>query len=73
MISKVKIKLIYTCIFEVHNFKTRITQNHKIACFVSRCLEYLKKYLWELLNFGNVHFQNLVSAITYHLRIKLMI
>ena len=29
MSSKVKVKLIYTCNFEVHNFKARNTQNEK--------------------------------------------
>ena len=35
MSSKLKVKLIYTCIFEVHKFKMRITPNDKIACFAS--------------------------------------
>ena len=29
------VKLIYTCILDVLNFRTEITQNDKIACFVS--------------------------------------
>ena len=56
MSSKVYVKLIYTCMFEVHiTFKTQIIQNHKTACFVSYTsiidqrnvseYRYLKKYL----------------------------
>ena len=41
----------------MHNFKTRITQKDKIACFVSWRREYLKKYLKELLNLIDMHSQ----------------
>ena len=44
MSSKVYVKLIYTYMFEVHNFTTRVIQNHKIACFVSWRYGNLKYY-----------------------------
>ena len=35
----------------MHNFKTLITQNNKIACFMSWCKVYLKKYAKGLRTF----------------------
>ena len=45
-LQSLKVKLIYTCIFEVQTLKRELLmQNEKNTCFVSWCRGYLKKYL----------------------------